>query len=188
MKKTIVMVRQFDMNCRERRRARGLTSTALNSGEVRDRSVETLLAWARTKGIVVPDYIGVVPRESGDPPMKNGREVDAKYSVGADVLPNDYIYWDNENEPLQSVVGRQARVVVINVMHEVMQNDERFLHVIAHEVFELAELNGCSTKMVERWAAKGLRARRTHDEQQEYSLGAWEYADDFIERLRGEKP
>ena len=121
--------------------------------------------------------------------MKNGREVDAKYSVGADVLPNDYIYWDNENEPLQSVVGRQARVVVINVMHEVMQNDERFLHVIAHEVFELAELKRLFDENGGKMSAEkvyGLVEPMTNNKNIHWC--AWEYADDFIERLRGEKP
>jgi hypothetical protein len=51
-----------------------------NTGEVRDRSVEALLAGATSKGVTTPDYLKINPRDPDDPPTTDGR------SVGREIL------------------------------------------------------------------------------------------------------
>jgi hypothetical protein len=162
-----------------------ITDYQPNSGKVQDRTVEALLAWAKLNGVATPDYIKVVPRDPEDPPTKDGKPVDAKYFVARDVQPNQPIFWDNANEPLTSIFSREAGAIIVNMADEVVQNDEHFLHVLAHEVFEITELkklfDECGGAMP---AGKVYELIEPMTGTKNIHWYSWEWADGLVERLR----
>ena len=56
-----------------------ITEYRENTGEVRDRSLETLLKWAASKGVVLPEYVRIITYPRDTPLMDRGRRVPAKY-------------------------------------------------------------------------------------------------------------
>ncbi len=98
-----------------------------------------------------------------------------------------FVYWDEPQEPYLSVVSRSIGAVVINMTNAVMESDERFLHVLAHEVFEITEL-----KRVFDEGGGRMRVDRFYELTEPLSTVrnlhwyAWDHADSFIEQLRGE--
>ena len=159
-----------------------------NRGEVRECTTEALLAWTRSKGLFLPDYIRVIPfgADDGDCgfPVMNDRPVDAKYFEAKKVPEAESIYWDEPFEPYRSVFNREFGAAVVNVAYTVMQNDERFLHVVAHQVSE----NGDLKKLFEASGGK-MSASRFYElteplqNVQNLHWHAWEYADSLIERV-----
>jgi hypothetical protein len=158
-----------------------------NSGEVAERSVDALLAWAKSQGLLMPDFVRVIPVDSDYQLTKNGRPVDAKYFEARDVPENGYIYWDEPSQPYRTVYDRAMNAVVVNVAYEVLQNDERFLHVLAHEIFEIAKLkkifDECSGAML---VSRFYELTEPLSTAKNLHWDAWEEADGFIEHYRGE--
>jgi hypothetical protein len=67
-----------------------------NSGEVADRSLPSLLAWASSKGVGLPGYMEIIPV----PPdvelrRADGTVVPAKYCDFRFLAPGTRIYWHN---------------------------------------------------------------------------------------------
>ena len=166
-----------------------ITSYRPNHGQVKDRSLDELLRWAGRQGVDVPEYVKVISVDEDFRLMKSGTPVDAKYFEAKDVPEGEWIYWDESNSPYRSLLSREFAAVVVNVSCDAMQNDERFLHVLAHEVFEVEELkklfDDCGGRMpVSRFyelTEPLVTARNLH-------WRAWERADNLIERLRGNEP
>lgn len=160
-----------------------------NTGEVADRSLEVLLKWAESKGVIVPGYARIVPVEVDGTfrLRRNGKPVDAKYFEAKEVPDGERIYWSDAN-PLRSILDREFGAVIIYISHEIMENDERFLHVLAHEVYELAEL-----KTIFDNSSGSLPVARFYELTEPLATvrnlhwTAWEHADSLIERLRGER-
>ena len=137
----------------------------------------------------MPDYVRIIPLGPDDGfPTKRGRSVDAKYFGATDVPHDAYVYWDEPSEIRMSVFNRRSGAVVVNIPHAVLENDERFLHILAHEVFEIVGLkrifdNSGGRLDVSRFfelTEPLSTAKNLHSE-------AWEYADSKIEELRGER-
>ncbi len=148
-----------------------------------------MLKWAQSMGVAVPSYARVIPVEVDAEfrLRKNGEPVDAKYFEAKDVPENKYIYWSEPSKPYRSVVDRRFGLVVINISHEVMENDERFLHLLAHEIFELVELKAifdqCDGRMP---VARFYELTEPLTTAKNIHWNAWERADCLIEALRGE--
>jgi hypothetical protein len=165
-----------------------LTGYRANSGEVQDRSLEGLLAWAAQKGLHVPSYIRIIPVEEDETFQlrKNGERVDAKYFEAKDVPEGESIYWDHPNA-LRSVFNREFGRVVVNISQGIMENDERFLHVVAHEVFEIEDLKAvfdeCGGEMP---VARFYELTEPLTTAKNLHWFAWEKADSLIERIRGQ--
>ncbi|HEX3999475.1 MAG TPA: hypothetical protein VHX65_13065 [Pirellulales bacterium] len=88
---------------------------------------------------------------------------------------------------MRSVFSREAGAVIVNVADKVVQNDERFLHVVAHEVFEIAELkrlfDACGGAMS---AGKVCELIEPTTEAKNIHWQSRERADTLIEALRRE--
>jgi hypothetical protein len=93
--------------------------------------------WAASKGVRVPDYCVVIAYPECEEILHRGKVVPAKYVSFSSVRPNDTVYWHNPNVPDRSVVNPEFGKVVVNIDPRIMQNDEEFLHVLAHEVREI---------------------------------------------------
>lgn len=163
-----------------------------NSGEVPDRTLEALVAWAASKGLLIPNYIKIVPYHQYDGldgfPLRNDRAVDAKYFEAKFVTERESVAWDDPRDPYRSVFNRSFDAAVINVAHAVMLNDERFLHVVAHEVYEIEALKGLFADCGGRIStARFFELTEPLENVQNLHWYAWEYADSFIEQLRRER-
>lgn len=148
------------------------------------RALQELLNWAAESGLKVPEYAKVEVDEEFQP-TRNGLTVDAKYYEFQGAFPDELIYWSSRSRPQRSIVDQASGVVVINLAPDVRRSDERFLHVLAHEVYELRALKDLFDQNRGQMAAERLYAltepltmvRNLH-------WHAWEQADSFIERLR----
>ena len=165
-----------------------LTGYRANSGEVQDRSLEGLLTWAAQQGLSVPSYIRIIPVEEDEAFQlrKNGERVDAKYFEAKDVPEGESIYWDHSNA-LRSVVSRDFGGVVVNISQAIMGSDERFLHVVAHEVFEIEDLKAIfDERGGEMPVARFYELTEPLTTAKNLHWFAWEKADTLIERIRGQ--
>jgi hypothetical protein len=166
-----------------------LTHYRDNTGELTDRSLEALLKWAESKGVTVPEYARIIPVEVDGTfrLRRNGEPVDAKYFEAKEVPDGEQIYWNGVN-PLRSIFDRESGAVIIYISHEIMENDERFLHVLAHEVFELVELkaifDNCGGSLP---VARFYELTEPLATVRNLHWNAWEQADALVERLRGER-
>lgn len=157
-----------------------------NSGD-RDRSLAGLLNWATECGVVVPDYARVVyvPEEEDFELRANDVPIDAKYFETRGVFDEDVIYWKERRNPHRSIVDADVGVVKIFVAHHVLTNDERFLHVLAHEVYELGLLKAIFDESGGTMTARRLFLLTEPAENlKNLHWFAWEHADSVIERLR----
>ena len=111
-----------------------------NTGEVVERTLENLLRWAASKGVVVPDFMRVVPFPPDVLLTHQGRRVPAKYFSYRPPSPEDKIYWSKVDNPLASVCSPEFSAVIVNMDATVLDRDEEFLHVLAHEVYEVSRL------------------------------------------------
>lgn len=157
-----------------------------NTGDVGDRSLENLLKWAASKGIVLPAYVLVIPYPRDVTLMHRGRRVPAKYFTFRPKSRGDRIYWNNWEDPTASVFSRDFNAVVVNTDASVLDRDEEFLHVLAHEVYEISRLK---EYLAPREA--GLLAVEVYSlieplpTLKNLHWEAWDYADSVIKRLRG---
>ena len=158
-----------------------------NSGEVRDRSLESLLRWAASKGVVLPEYLRIVPYPRDQPLMHRGRRVPAKYFTFRPRSREDRIYWSKADDPIASVFNRKFNAVIVNIDASVLDRDEEFLHVVAHEVYEISRLKeylepreaGLSAIEVYHLIEPSPTLKNLHWE-------AWDHADSVIKRLRSQ--
>jgi len=117
-----------------------ITEYRENTGEVRDRSLENLLKWAASKGVVLPEYVRIIPYPRDTPLMDRGTRVPAKYFTYRALSREDRIYWNKADVPMASVLSRELNAVIVNIDASVLDRDEEFLHVLAHEVYEISRL------------------------------------------------
>lgn len=154
-----------------------------NTGD-RDRSLKGLLNWAAECGVVVPDY-ATVEVDKGFQPTRNGLPAEAKYYEFQGAFPDELIYWHSRTNRRRSILDERLSAVVINLAPDVPSNDERFVHVLAHEVFELTAL-----KELFDHSNGSMSAARLYELTEPLSTlrnlhwFAWEQADRLIERLR----
>jgi hypothetical protein len=132
----------------------------------------------------VPDFARVVASKDFQPTRK-GVPVQAKYFEVRDLTEDDLIYWNDASRPDRSVFSTELGAVMINLSPDVLENDERFLHILAHEAFELIEL-----KKIFDESGGGVLASRFHDLTEPLATVknlhwyAWEHADSVLERYR----
>lgn len=169
-----------------------ITSYRENQGEVGEpRSLDGLLAWARSKGVKVPAYARVLPVSPDDAELLfQGERVHARYFYLADEKPGtDRVYWNNPAEPLMSIVSQKLGVVGIMIDETIMENDEKFLHYLAHEVYELEQIkehfDASGTNSLSVYQFAGLTAVSHYIAKNAHS-DAWDYADSVLRRIRGE--
>ncbi len=156
-----------------------------NSGEIRERTVQNLLRWAASKGVVVPEFVRVIPYPPDVPLMHRGKRVPAKYFSYRPRLPEDRIHWCSADDPMASVCSPERNAVVVNIDATVLGRDEEFLHVLAHEVYEISRLkeylqrakNGLSVVEVYNLIEPSPALKNLHWE-------AWDYADSVVKRFR----
>ena len=147
------------------------------------RTLDALLAWAAGHGVTVPDWAEVRVAVEGYEPEVNGRAVPAVYfqvSVGA---PTARIS-RRGREP--SVVDPRSGRVVVKVRRSALDSDEQFLHVLAHETFELRALK----EVFDETPGGRLTAAALHDlTRAERGLNnlhseAWDHADEVLRLFR----
>jgi hypothetical protein len=156
-----------------------------NTGEIGDRSLQSLLVWTAPKGVVVPEYMRIIPYPPDVPLMHKGKPVPAKYFNYRPRSEVDRIYWNNAHDRLASIVDPDFNAVVVNIDSRVLDRDEEFLHVIAHEVYEISQLK----KYIES-GDTGLSAIEVYNLIEPLATlknlhwEAWDYADSIVTRLR----
>jgi hypothetical protein len=72
--------------------------------------------------------------------MDRGTRVPAKYFTYRALSREDRIYWNKADDPMASVLCRELNAVIMNIDASVLDRDEEFLHVLAHEVYEISRL------------------------------------------------
>ena len=156
-----------------------------NTGEVGDRSLENLLRWAASRGVVLPEYVRIIPLPRDVTLTHRGRRVPAKYFTFRPRSREDRIYWNKADDPIASVFSRKFNAVIVNTDATVLDRDEEFLHVLAHEVYEISRLK----EYLEPREA-GLLAVEVYElieplpTLKNLHWEAWDYADSVIKRLR----
>jgi hypothetical protein len=159
-----------------------------NTGEIKDRSLPSLLDWAASKGVVVPEYMLILPV---DLELKDtaGIAVPAKYCEIRYLVGNERIFSRNPADPYNSIVSPVHDKVVVNVRQQVLANDEEWWHVLAHEVYEVSELKKCFDESEEHSKSATTMYYLTARSPTLKNLhwDAWEYADKILFELRGEK-
>ncbi len=156
-----------------------------NTGEVEDRSLENLLKWAASKGVVVPGYVRIIPYPRDQPLIHRGKRVPAKYFTFRPRSREDRIYWNKADDPIASVFNHKFNAVIVNIDASVLDRNEEFLHVLAHEVYEISQLKDC---LEPRKA--GLSAVEVYEliepspTLKNLHWEAWDHADSVIKRLR----
>lgn len=156
-----------------------------NTGEVGDRTLKNLLRWAAAKGVMLPRYVRLSPYPAEIPVMHKGKRVPAKYFSYRPESGEDRIYWNNPLDPAASVFSREFNAVVVNMDASILDRDEEFLHVLAHEVYEISRL-----KEYLEPAEDGLSAIEVYNlieplpTLKNLHWEAWDYADSVIEQLR----
>ncbi|HQU44172.1 MAG TPA: hypothetical protein VNH11_08640 [Pirellulales bacterium] len=154
-----------------------------NAGQ-HERSLAELLKWAADRGVEVPDFAKVEVDEEFQP-ARNGVAVDAKYCGFQGAIPDELIYWSSRTNCHRSIVDQVFGAVIINLAPGVVLNDERFLHILAHEVFELAALKKLFDESGGYMTAERLYAlTEPLSTVKNLHWHAWEQADYVLERLR----
>ena len=88
---------------------------------------------------------------------------------------------------MASVFSRELNAVIVNIDASVLDRDEEFLHVLAHEVYEISRLK----EYLEPREA-GLPAVEMYDliqaspELKNLHSEAWDYADSVVQQLRNQ--
>lgn len=83
---------------------------------------------------------GVIPYPADTPLMDRGRRVPAKYFTYRALSREDRIYWNKADDPMANVFSPEFNAVIVNIDASVLDRDEEFLHVLAHEVYEISRL------------------------------------------------
>jgi hypothetical protein len=161
-----------------------ITTYLPNRGEVApNRSLDELVDWAEI-GVIVPDYVRLIVMPPEMPPMVQGRRVAAKYIEFRIVRPAEPVFWSHARLP--SIVDPRLNAVIVNLDSSVLQKDEEFLHILAHEMDEVVQL-----KAVFDNCGGVMAASRLHELVQPSRLvrnlhwNAWEFADSVLEKWRG---
>ena len=158
-------------------------------GSPADRSLASLLAWAAARGVTVPEWcaVRVVPDEYG--PEVGGRPVRAAYFSVSRIEPDRVVRWrpvpGESPGRSPSVVAAETGKVPIRIRESASANDEEFLHLLAHEAFEVRrmreEFEAVGGSMTAAAVHELTRAdRRLNNPHSE----AWDHADAVLERLR----
>jgi len=88
---------------------------------------------------------------------------------------------------MASVFSREVNAVIVNIDSSVLDRDEEFLHVLAHEVYEISRLK----EYLEPREA-GLSAIEVYDliqaspDLKNLHSEAWDYADSVVQQLRNQ--
>ena len=104
------------------------------------RTLEALLGWAAGRGVTAPDWIEVRVAVAGYEPVVAGRPVPAAYFRLRTLSPELRIPWRSRSPNGLSIVDAASGKVVVQFRRSVLDSDEQFLHVLAHEVHEIARL------------------------------------------------
>ena len=152
------------------------------------RTVENLLRWAASKGVILPEYVQVIPFPPDIPVMHRGRRVPAKYFSYRPQSRDDRIYWNDSDAWAASAFSRDFNAVVVNLDARVLDRDEEFLHVLAHEVYEISRLKEYLEPVsYGRPAVEAYNLIEPLPTLKNLHWEAWDYADSVIERLRSER-
>ena len=150
------------------------------------RDLPSLLAWAANCGVTVPDWCEVRVAQEGFEPEINGRPVPAAYFRFSSFAPERLIYWQDRSVRAASVVDPASGKVVISVRRSVLNSDEQFLHVLAHETFEIGRLREEFEAMSGRQMSFAALGELTRAERGLNNLHseAWEHADAVLRTFR----
>lgn len=151
-------------------------------------TLDELLDWAASCGVIVPEYIKIVPYPSESSLTLGGRRVYAKYCGFQNLKPTERIYWANADFPRRSIVDLQCGTVNVLVDAEVLEIHEMFLHVLAHEIHEISHLKD----LIEPLGRRGVsvmdvyNAIQANSPTENLDSRAWVYADSVLMKVRGE--
>ena len=111
-----------------------------NTGDVGERTARESAPLGGFEGRSSAGLHASVPYPHGVPLMHRGNRVPAKYFSYRPRSPEDRIHWCSADNPVASVCSPEFNAVVVNIDATVLDRDEEFLHVLAHEVYEVSQL------------------------------------------------